>query len=105
MHMIEIYPDVVHMIEVVLIGLVVALVGAGGYVFFVSSMWADRNAQWRKIARQNPWDSLQGQDESDGAQKPALTKWFWIWLIALLISVLALILFVLAIKFEWIVSA
>jgi uncharacterized membrane protein YqhA len=42
MHMIEIYPDVVHMIEVVLIGLVVALVGAGGYVFLVSSMWADR---------------------------------------------------------------
>lgn len=52
--MIYIFPDVVAMIEVFLIGLVVALIGAGGYVFFIYSMHADRNARLRAKYYQNP---------------------------------------------------
>ena len=47
--MIEIYPGVIYMIEVLLIGLVVAIIGAGGFVFFTFSMHADRNARRRDM--------------------------------------------------------
>ena len=102
--MIQIYPDVISMIEVFLIGLVVALIGAGGYVFFIFSMHADRNAQKRAIRYQNPWEILIPQEEDNDSKKPRISKGMLIWLIALIISSLMLFLFVLAIKCGWIVS-
>lgn len=102
--MIYIFPDVVAMIEVFLIGLVVALIGAGGYVFFIYSMHADRNARLRAKYYQNPWETLTPQEEDKDSKKPRLSKGMLIWLIALIISSLMLFLFILAIKCGWIVS-
>ena len=93
--MIEIYPDAIYMIEVFLIGLVVALLGAGGYVFFMFSMHADRNARRRDMAYKNPWERLDANHEDEPPKKPALSKGVLIWLIALLISILALTIFLL----------
>ena len=93
--MIEIYPDAIYMIEVFLIGLVVALIGAGGFVFFISSMHADRNARCREMAYKNPWERLNLNNDNEPSRKPTLSKGVLIWLIALLISILALTIFLL----------
>jgi len=93
--MIEIYPDVIYMIEVFLIGLVVALIGAGGFVFFIFSMHADRNARRRDMLYKNPWEHLNVNNENQPSKKPTLSKGVLIWLVALIISILALTVFLL----------
>ena len=82
------------MIEVFLIGLVVALVGAGGYVFFYSSMQADR----RNAADYNLWDQMIPREESDKPKRIRLSKGFIIWLIAFIIAVSALVIFLMLIS-------
>ena len=91
--MIEIYPGVIYMIEVLLIGLVVAIIGAGGFVFFTFSMHADRNARRRDMADKNPWDRIHVNNGNEPSNKPTLSRGMLIWLIALVISILALTLF------------
>ena len=96
--MIEIYPGTLYMIEVFLIGLVVALIGAGGFVLFAYSMHADRNAGLRKIADHNPWDVIVPNEEDDTPKRPRLSKGVIIWLVSFIISVTALVVFLLLTK-------
>ena len=96
--MIQIFPGGIFMIEVFLIGLVVAVVGAGGFVFFIYSMHADRNAVRRKLADHNPWNHMMPENESEAPKRIHLSKGFIIWLIALITSVSALVLFIILTK-------
>ena len=96
--MIQIFPGGIFMIEVFLIGLVVAIIGAGGFVFFIYSMHADRNARLRKLADHNPWDHMMPEKESEIPKRFRPSKGFIIWLIALIISVSALVLFIILTK-------
>ena len=93
--MIEIYPGVIYMVEVFLIGLIVALIGAGGYVYFVYSMRDDRAARRREIIGKTPWEDLNVDNKEKQLKKPKFTKGVLIWLVALVLSVLTLTLFLL----------
>ena len=83
------------MIEVFLIGLIVALIGAGGFVYFVYSMRDDRIARRREMIGKTPWEDLNVDDKEKQPKKPIITKGVLIWLIALVLSILALTLFLL----------
>ena len=96
--MIQVFPGGIFMIEVFLIGLVIALVGAGGFVFFHYSMHADRNAALRRIADNIPWNHIVPEKESDKPKRIHLSKGFIIWLIAFIIAVSALVIFLILTK-------
>ena len=74
--LIEIYPDYSLMLEILVIGIVIALIGAGGYVLFAYSMRDDRGDK-RSSRVYNPWESLSEHKEtskpkdngSDGGDK------------------------------------
>lgn len=53
-------------LEIIFIGVVLALIGAGGYVLFVSSMKDDRSDK-RRSRSSNPWEQLSAQK---GTSKP-----------------------------------
>ena len=96
----EIYPDFVIMLECLLIGFVIALVGAGGYTFFVSSMNNDRREEWgRRFS--NPWDKLSGEDNTP-PPKRRISKPLAILLVVLLAIVVVLSVLLIAIKSAWI---
>ena len=96
--MVQVFPGGIFMIEVFLIGLVVALVGAGGFVLFSYSMHADRNAARRSIADHNPWDRIVPENESEPPKRIRISKGFIIWLIAFIIAVSALVIFLILTK-------
>lgn len=101
LRIIQIYPDFEMILEVVLIGLIIALIGAGGFVFFFYSMRDDRADRIRrKLAEQNPWGSLIGQDavEAPQGRGPRKKK---IILIPVMVILAVLIFLLLAIKFSW----
>ena len=97
LYLIEIYPDAPIMIEIFLIGLALALLGALIYTLFISSMQDDHEDQWRKIARGNPWERLNVQNGDEPPKKPRRKKRFKIIIALLIIAVLALIFLILAI--------
>ena len=92
--MIQVFPGGIFMIEVFLIGLVVAIVGAGGFVFFAYSMHADR----RNAADYNLWDHMVPKEESEKPKRFRLSKGFIIWLVAFVIAVSALVIFLILTK-------
>ena len=98
---IEIYLDYPMILEIALVGLIIAFIGAGGFVFFHYSMKDDRADKVRKkLAEQNPWGHLCGQDsvEAPPSDEGKGAKASWI----LALSVMAvLILVLLAIKYHW----
>ena len=90
-----IFPDSSVFTEALIIGFVLALVGAGGYVLFAYSMKDDRMA--RRISKRphaltnssdNPWDVVSGQNDTeqqaDSSSKGGVK-------IAILISILAVL--------------
>ena len=67
--LIEIYPDYSLMLEILVIGIVIALIGAGGYVLFAYSMRDDRGDK-RSSRVYNPWESLSEQS----VEKPSKSE-------------------------------
>lgn len=94
-------PNFIDMIEVLLTGIVIALFGAGIYVFFISSMHADRNARWREKYYKNPWETIDPNSEPAPQKKFRLTKYNWMWLIAMAVSIIMLVAFELIFKNGW----
>ena len=98
---VEIYLDYPMILEIALVGLIIAFIGAGGFVFFYYSMKNDRaDIVRKKLAEQNPWGHLCGQDsvEASPSSEGKGSKVSWI----LALSVIAiLILILLAIKYHW----
>ncbi len=89
-----IFPGYPVMLEALLIGLLIALIGAAGYTFFSFSMHADRNAEMRKHYYDNPWDTVSGQNNHDEPQKPLRSKGEIVRLI-LLLTAIAVVIFLL----------
>ena len=96
----EVFGDPTVVVEALLIGLVLALVGAGGYVFFVFSMKDDR-ADKRLERYKNPWDRMSGEKEAQAPRSPQNRKAKVI-LLAVIGVLLILICLLLAISFGWI---
>jgi hypothetical protein len=77
---IEIYPDIYTMLEILIIGFAIALIGAGGYVFFIHSMRKDRSEVIRKRmvssseTGYNPWVKLSVQDENESPKNQTVGK-------------------------------
>ena len=94
-------PGAIDMIEVLLIGIVLALLGAGVYVFFVFSMKDDRNDRLREKYLKNPWEAIDPNSEPAPQKKFKLTKYNVIWLIALAVSIIFLVAFELIFKSGW----
>ena len=83
-------------LEVFLTGVLIALIGAAGYTFFIYSM---RNDRAEKIAQRysNPWDKVSGQDDNK-PQHPRVSKSTLIGLLLLVAASLVLILLILLIS-------
>ena len=78
-YMIYAIPGLIFVIEIALIALLISLIGAAIYVFFISSMKNDRNEQRIKIyanrvsseygfgdgSSPNPWDTITGKGADD----------------------------------------
>ena len=101
METVVIYPGFSVMLEVFLIGLLIALIGAGGYTFFIYSMHYDRNAQRRSMSVSSPWDTLNAHNEEE-TQKPGRSNPHKVIMIAVLAVIVILILFILALLLGWI---
>ncbi|MBQ9121542.1 MAG: hypothetical protein IJY12_04160 [Clostridia bacterium] len=102
-YIIAIYPDISVMLEALLIGFVIALVGASGYVFLVYSMKDDRTDRIReKYVVRNPWDKLSEREEKESPKNRPSRK-IKILLLILIAVLVILILLILAIKFGWLV--
>lgn len=99
--LIEIYPGFDIMLEALLIGFVIALVGAGGYVFFVYSMKDDHADRIREKYMNNPWDNLSGREEKKSPKNQPSRKIKTV-LLSLMAILVVLIILILAIKFGWI---
>ncbi|MBE6542404.1 MAG: hypothetical protein E7672_08155 [Ruminococcaceae bacterium] len=97
----QIYPDFQIYLEVALIGLIIALIGAGGFVFFLSSMKDDRADRIRrKLTDQNPWGRMIGQEAVEAPKSKGKRK-SKIWMLPLMAIVLLLVFLLLAIKNSW----
>ena len=88
-------------IEILVIAILVALIGAGVYTVLYFSMRYDRIDKIAANIEKNPWEELSVQD-ADEKPKPQTTitkKWLIIKLIQVAAIVIPLILLILAIKF------
>lgn len=96
----EVFGDPTVVVEALLIGLVLALVGAGGYVFFIFSM-KDDQADKRMERFSNPWDRVSGGTEAAAPRRNdrGKTKVILCVLIGVLVVLICLLL---AILLGWI---
>lgn len=99
--MIQIYPGFDVILEVSLIGLVIALIGAGGFAFFIFSMENDYDDKIRRnLVEHNPWAILSGRDAAEAPKSKESGKGK-VGLILLMIVLAVLIFLLLAIKYGW----
>lgn len=99
---IYIFPDYRTILEIVLIGLIVALVGAGGLVYFIFSMKDDRaDNRRRKLVEQNPWSKLEGEDSVEAPKNRKLGRIKRGPLLFIPILVVLIVLLI-ALKYGWI---
>ena len=89
------HPDKKIMIEALLIGFVLALIGAGVYVLSTSSMRDDRIAA-RLSRRPDPWNQANRQQTVPQRRKKSSSNGIKAFMIIFLIVILALIIFILA---------
>ncbi len=87
------------MLEVFLTGVLIALVGAAGYTFFVFSMKDDREDRASQLYCENPWDVVSEQDGKDKSRKSRPSKNTVIGLILLIAAIIVLILLIWAINY------
>ncbi len=92
------HPDKQIMLEALLIGFVIALIGAGCYTFFISSMKNDRTDA-RLKNRPDPWAQANEQKATPQCRKSSSSKGIKIFVILFLVVILALICFILATSF------
>jgi len=88
------------MLEAFLTGVLVALIGAAGYTFFVYSMKDDRaekRLQRYYDANNYPWEKLSKQDD-DKKRRPRIQKSTLIGIILLLAAVIVLIFLILVVN-------
>lgn len=97
LRIIVLYPGVSIMLEALLIGFIIALIGAGGYTFFIFSMKDDRDDKMRERMA-GPWEKLSGQNEPEIPKSSSHGK-RKIVLLILMAVLLVFILLLLAIKF------
>lgn len=90
-------------LEIFIIAVIVALLGAIGYTFFVSSMSDDAADNARKRMN-NPWEKMNVKSSIDDTpDRPKLTKSIIIRLIILSVSILVMVLLLVALMKGWIV--
>lgn len=97
--MIYLIPGFLIVLEAVLTAILIALIGAAGYAFFVSSMRDDRAEKRMELYYKNPWDELKKQSEEDEPKKPRIEKSTKIGIILLLAAVIVLLLLILLINY------
>lgn len=95
-------PSFSTLLEGFLIGVLIALIGAAGYTFFVFSMKDDRDAAAMRKHYVNPWDAVSGQDANAKPQRPPRSGNETVGLILLLAAILVLIVLILALNLGWI---
>lgn len=99
--MIQIYPGFDVILEVALIGLVIALIGAGGFAFFHFSMTDDHADRARRnLVENNPWTILSGQNAAEAPKSKESGKGK-VGLISVIVVLAVLIFLLLAIKYGW----
>ena len=96
----DIFQSPTVVVEALLIGLVLALIGAGGYTFFIFSMKDDR-AEKRLERMNNPWEKFSNENEAEAPTNPGNAK-VKIILFAVMGVLLVLICLLLAVKLGWI---
>ena len=98
-------PGLIYVIEIALIALLISLIGAAIYVFFISSMKNDRNEQRIKIyanrvsseygfgdgSSPNPWDTITCKGADDKPQKKSNPKNVKIGIALLIAAIIVLI--------------
>lgn len=95
-------PSFSTLLEGLLIGVLIALIGAAGYTFFVFSMKDDRDAAAVRKHYVNPWDAVSGQDADTKPKKPPRSRSEIIGLVLLLAAIVVLIALILALNLGWI---
>ena len=85
-------------LEVFLTGLLIALIGAAGYVFFVYSMRDDRGDRIRKLYYNNPWEHMGKQADEEEPKRPRVKKSTKIGILLLLAAAVVLILLILVLN-------
>jgi len=88
--------DLSLIIEICLIGLAVALIGAGGYVFFVFSLKDDLDAKRMECSDLGPWEQLCGDNEKAPPKKQNKRK-----VVALSVAAVLAVLFFLFLSFHF----
>ena len=81
-------------LEIFLSGMVIALIGAAGYTFFVYSMEDDRIDKKREMYRRNPWEVLGVQGAGDPPEKSRRVKRTVIGILLLTAAVIVLLLLI-----------
>lgn len=92
-----VWPGLPVMLEVLLIGFIIALVGAAGYTFFVFAMKDDRDEHLMKNYYVNPWDVVGSTEPAPPPKKSRKKKIAVTILItlAVIVAILALLLVIL----------
>ncbi len=96
--MIYLIPGFPIVLEAVLTVVLIALIGAAGYIFFVYSMKDDRNDKIARLHYNNPWDKINNQAAEDKTWKPRRKKGAKISIILLIAAIPVLILLILEIN-------
>lgn len=85
-------------IEIFLTGLLIALLGASGYVFFIYSMRDDRGDRIRKLYYNNPWEQMGKPTDEEEPKRPRMKKSTKIGILLLLAATVVLILLILVLN-------
>ena len=99
--MIIIYPGFEIILEISLVALFIALIGAIGFVLFGSSLsndWADKRRN--DLIKNNPWTYVSGKDSVEVPSGKEI-RWPRSGLVYVIIVLSVLILLLLAIRFGW----
>ena len=81
-------------LEIFLSGLIIALVGAAGYTFFIYSMKDDRADKRRNLYYNNPWEKINKQDDTNKAHRSHREKGLIIGIILLVAAVIVSLLLI-----------